>query len=95
MVGDDEPLVKKQAMNTLAHHDLDDNSLAELKKKIETGTFSGSEYLDLLNLLSRFQNSSPQAVKDILESFLARGVADPHVAMRAKDLLDSVNKQLQ
>ncbi|MCK5809311.1 HEAT repeat domain-containing protein, partial [bacterium] len=95
MVEDSEPLVKKQAMNSLAHHELDDDSLAELEQKIINGSFSGSEYLDLLNLLSRFQKSSPQAVKNILEAFLAKGINDPHVVMRAKSLLDSVNKRLQ
>ncbi len=95
MTKEKEPLVKKEAMNTLQQYNLSAEDIEKLSENVNSGELKGSQYLDLLNLVAKYTNKYPTQTSNLLSTMLSKGINDPQIKLRAKNMLDQILKKQQ
>lgn len=93
LAADEEPLVQKQALNTLTRYDLSEAQVRAFAEQVTDGRIEPTFYNDLVNMLGRYVPEYPEATRTVFESILKKGTDDPMLEARLRGLIDQTLKR--
>ena len=93
LTGDKEPIVQKQAINTISRYSMEDEDLFLIAEKIADGRIRKGFYLDVLNLLGKYIKTQPQGTLAVLDAIVAKGAGNLHVKQRIRTMYDIISKK--